>query len=142
MFLSVEQASMKKVRVVRAAMPDDENAVAVPHVEKPVMSITTRNRTPRVRYPQLTLVILCLLMGSGMTSAADGERHVLAADYSKKRIALIGPDGRTLWENKIGSIHDLHVLPDGNILFQRNMQHLVEVNDQILGSIEPLSFGR
>lgn len=56
------------------------------------------------------------------------ERRVLAADYSTKRIAIVDGRGNVEWEHRIDDIHDLHRLPSGNILFQTNMQRLLEVD--------------
>ncbi len=76
-----------------------------------------------------------LLLGlAGLVPAAarakDGAagRSVLAADYSTRRLALIGADGAMRWEQPVRDIHDLHLLPDGHVLFQRSFQHLVEVD--------------
>jgi outer membrane protein assembly factor BamB len=61
--------------------------------------------------------------------AAEPIRHrLLAADYSTGRIALIGEDGKTEWEHKIGDLHDLHLLPDGHVLFQLGWTRVVEVD--------------
>jgi hypothetical protein len=61
-------------------------------------------------------------------SIADKARHtVLAADASKRRIAIFDADGKIIWEAKTRSIHDLHYLPNGNILFQSSWTKLVEV---------------
>lgn len=54
------------------------------------------------------------------------RRSFIAADSSKSRIAVIDEDGRTAWEHKIGPLHDLHVLENGNILFQDTWTHIVE----------------
>lgn len=56
------------------------------------------------------------------------QRRFIAADSSKQRIAIIGKDGRTEWERRIGPLHDLHVLPGGNILFQESWTKLLEVD--------------
>ena len=53
---------------------------------------------------------------------------MIAADYSKGRIAIIGADGKIEWEWKVKDIHDLWVLPSGNVLFQDSFQHLLEVD--------------
>ncbi len=74
----------------------------------------------------LTLVALVSLFNSSTLVAKD--YRVLAADSSKRRIAIIGADGKTEWEYKIGPIHDLHLLPNGNILFQKNWTHLLEIH--------------
>ena len=54
-------------------------------------------------------------------------RRVVAADYEKKRLAVIAPDGTVEWEEKIGDIHDLHVLANGNLLFQTSWTRVVEM---------------
>lgn len=61
------------------------------------------------------------------TPAASGRR-VLAADYSTHRIAIIGADGAVEWEHPIDSIHDLQLLPSGNVLFQTTWTRIVEVD--------------
>jgi outer membrane protein assembly factor BamB len=62
-----------------------------------------------------------------VTSA--GPRHrLLTADSSAQRIAIIDEAGQTEWEMKIGPLHDLHRLENGNLLFQTNWTHIVEVN--------------
>lgn len=60
--------------------------------------------------------------------AAEVQHRFLTADSSKQRIAIIGEDGKTQWESKIGPLHDLHYLPSGNVLFQRNWTTIVEVD--------------
>ena len=56
------------------------------------------------------------------------ERRVLAADYSTKRIAIVNGRGEVEWEHRVDDIHDLHYLPNGHVLFQTDMRHLLEVN--------------
>jgi outer membrane protein assembly factor BamB len=53
--------------------------------------------------------------------------HILAADSSTHRIAVVKADGTVLWQRKVGDIHDLQLLPNGNILFQDSLTHLLEV---------------
>lgn len=60
----------------------------------------------------------------------NNERLILAADYQKKRIALKSDSGEKLWEHPIRDIHDLQVLPNGNILFQTSWTHIVEVTPE------------
>ena len=76
------------------------------------------------------LVILATVLGFGCAANAEPltGRRVLAADYSTKRIAIVDGMGKVLWEHKIDNIHDLHHLPDGNILFQTSMTRLLEVD--------------
>ena len=79
---------------------------------------------------RLTLFVVATLVFTFAPSAPadDGPRRVLAADYSTKRIAIVDPaTGKLEWDHRIDNIHDLHLLPDGNILFQTSMTRLLEV---------------
>jgi outer membrane protein assembly factor BamB len=76
----------------------------------------------------MSVVVLAALLVGGMQAAAQEGRRVLLADYSTKRIGIVDSSGKLVWEYKIDNIHDLHALPNGNILFQTNMQKLVEVD--------------
>jgi len=63
--------------------------------------------------------------------AADAvTRRFIAADSSKHRIAIIDEQGDVEWEHKIGPLHDLHVLPNGHVLFQDSWTHVLEVNPE------------
>lgn len=76
-----------------------------------------------------TLFAFTLLVGGSLPLlAADKpiQHTVIAADASTHRIAQVAPDGSLQWQSQINDIHDLHLLPDGHVLFQRDMQHLVE----------------
>ena len=55
-------------------------------------------------------------------------RSFLAADSSKKTIAIVDETGKTEWTASIGPLHDLHVLDDGNVLYQDSWTHVVEVD--------------
>src|SRR3954449_6851935 len=78
---------------------------------------------------RLLLACCVLVAGSFQASGDDAVSHrFIAADSSKGRIAIIGPDGNTEWEYKIGPLHDLHVLPDGPVLFQTSWTDLLEVD--------------
>ena len=83
----------------------------------------------------LCLTSVCLLalqLGSTAAAAppAAPARSFIAADSSKQRIAIISEDGSTRWEHRIGPLHDLHVLPSGNILLQLNWTRVVELDPQ------------
>jgi hypothetical protein len=69
------------------------------------------------------------LTASAQQACADEAiRHrILSADSSVQRIAIIDEAGKTDWETKIGPLHDLHLLPSGNVLFQTSWTDLVEV---------------
>jgi len=71
-------------------------------------------------------ILIALLV---MAGSAWGEGHrLLVADYSTKRIAIIDSSGKMEWEYKIDDLHDLQLLPSGNVLFQTSMTHLLEVD--------------
>jgi outer membrane protein assembly factor BamB len=55
-------------------------------------------------------------------------RRVIAADHSTKTLAAIGPDGRVEWKLPCRQIHDLHLLPDGHLLYQDGWTRVVEVD--------------
>jgi len=84
----------------------------------------------------ISFSLIALTGGLAATLAyAAPERTVLAADYSTRRIAQLGADGAIRWEYAVKDIHDLHRLPNGNLLFQTSFQRIVEVNpstDQVV----------
>jgi outer membrane protein assembly factor BamB len=72
---------------------------------------------------------LILVALAPIAQAAGAEvRKFIAADSSKSRIAIVNEDGSIAWERRIGPLHDLHVLPNGNVLFQDSWTHVLEVN--------------
>ena len=75
----------------------------------------------------LRVFLLGLLAGFTVSAAEQAGRKVLAADYEKKRIAIVDESGAVDWEHPIRDIHDLHLLPNGNVLFQTNWTGLVEM---------------
>jgi outer membrane protein assembly factor BamB len=74
--------------------------------------------------------LLSILMAQSISMAADDaqRRSFIAADSSKQRIAIIAEDGSTAWEHPIGPLHDLHVLPSGNVLLQLNWTRVAELD--------------
>lgn len=76
----------------------------------------------------LCLVILLTPFTEFATAADTPVRKFIAADSSKQTIAIINEDGSVAWERKIGPLHDLHVLANGNVLFQDSWTHVLEVN--------------
>lgn len=74
-------------------------------------------------------VVLVTLTGAARLTAADPVRHeVLAADRATGRVAVVGEDGRVEWEfpNK-HDVHDLHLLPNGNVLTHTSHTTVVEI---------------
>ena len=78
---------------------------------------------------RISLISAVMVLLSVATVHAEAPKHrVMASDHSKKRIAIIGQDGKIEWEHKVGPIHDLHMLGNGNILFQLSWTRIVEMN--------------
>lgn len=78
----------------------------------------------------IRILILCICTAAinvGSLLASPPKHRFIASDSSKQRIAIISEDGSTEWEMKIGPLHDLHVLPNGNILMQTSWTQIVEV---------------
>jgi len=64
------------------------------------------------------------------TAAQTGTpRRVIAADSSTKTLASISPAGHVEWKLPVGAIHDLHLLPDGHILYQDGWTRIVELDE-------------
>ncbi len=82
------------------------------------------------------LLIIALLFATALLplrSHAEDQptapgRVMLAADSSKKTVAMIDKDGKAIWQRQIGPLHDLHLLANGNILLQLDWTRLVEIN--------------
>jgi outer membrane protein assembly factor BamB len=75
--------------------------------------------------------LLLILIASGPSAFAEQTgttRRVVAADYEKNRLAIISEDGNIEWEHRIDDIHDLHVLPNGQLLLQVSWTRIVEMN--------------
>ena len=91
----------------------------------------------------LAACVVAALARPDIAVAADASRRVLAADYSTRRIAIVDPvSGKVEWEYKIDNIHDLHRLPNGNILFQTSMTKLLEVDPKTNKTVWQYDAGR
>ena len=87
------------------------------------------------RISQFT-TLACFYLGCvSVVCGAEPVRRFVTADSSKQRIAIIDEKQATQWEYRIGPLHDLQMLANGNLLFQTNWTRLVEVNpktDQVV----------
>jgi len=71
---------------------------------------------------------LLLALQSGIVNAdAAPRRSFIAADSSKQRIAVIDESGAVAWQHKIGPLHDLQLLANGNVLLQLSWTRVVEL---------------
>jgi PQQ-like domain len=78
------------------------------------------------------LVLLVLLIAPGFVLAADPVQHkVLAADRGTGKMAILSEKGQVEWEfaNK-HDVHDLHLLPNGNILTHTSPTNVVEISPE------------
>lgn len=72
----------------------------------------------------LSIVIATCLAFSPLVANAQ---HRLVTQGNDK-LAIVGKDGEIEWEMKWGGIHDLHVLPSGNIMVQQGASKVVEID--------------
>jgi outer membrane protein assembly factor BamB len=74
---------------------------------------------------------LFFLSGTSLSAAEPVTHRVLAADRGTGKMIIVGADGKTEWEypNK-HDVHDLHMLPNGNILTHTSHTRIVEINPQ------------
>jgi outer membrane protein assembly factor BamB len=73
-------------------------------------------------------LIAVLFFSSALDSHAAAKRKFIAADSSKRRIAMIDETGKTVWSRRIGDLHDFQVLKNGRILLQESWTRLIEVD--------------
>lgn len=59
-------------------------------------------------------------------SSASAKHRVLL--HGKSGLQIIEKDGSTSWQMAFGGIHDIHVLDNGNVMVQRNMSEVVEID--------------
>jgi hypothetical protein len=92
--------------------------------------ITSGKNTKMHHIPAcLTLTLLLASLPTAHAGEPKKVTHrVLVADDSTKRIAIIDAAGKTEWEHKIGPIHDLHLLANGNVLCQLSWTRVVEMD--------------
>ncbi|MDA1039864.1 MAG: PQQ-binding-like beta-propeller repeat protein [Planctomycetota bacterium] len=82
-----------------------------------------------LRIAMLLLLPTVAVAEAPCTAVQTGRpRRVIAADDSTKTFAAIGPDGRVEWRLPCRQIHDLHLLPNGHLLFQDGWTRIVELD--------------
>jgi hypothetical protein len=60
---------------------------------------------------------------------ALAQHSILVADRTHKTIAIIDAAGKTVWQYECGhDVHDLHRLPNGNILTHDSHTRVIEIN--------------
>ena len=71
-----------------------------------------------------TSVASCLLLG--FLGPVDAGHRIMVQGNNK--LAVVNQDGKIEWEMKWGGIHDIHVLPSGNIMVQERNRKIVEID--------------
>ncbi len=69
----------------------------------------------------------CLIAVSA--PAAEKTAHWVLTQGNGK-LAIVGRDGAIEWEMPWGGIHDIHRLPNGNIMVQEKMRQVVEIDPE------------
>ena len=86
---------------------------------------------PMSKYFRITSIFAFALTTSLLSIAFSDQtgtpRRVFVADSDKRRLAIVAEDGKLEWEVKVGAIHDAHLLPNGNILYQQGWTKVVEI---------------
>ena len=77
---------------------------------------------------KLSLISAALFCVNAVSAEQTGPaRHVLGADDSKRRVALVDAAGTVEWEFPVSAAHCLHVLDNGNLLLQTDWSRVQEV---------------
>ncbi len=78
----------------------------------------------------LLLLLPAVAFGESPPTAVQTgtPRRVIAADSSTKTLASIGSDRTVEWKWPVGAIHDLHLLPEGHILYQDGWTRIIELD--------------
>ncbi|MEZ6015546.1 MAG: membrane dipeptidase [Planctomycetota bacterium] len=69
---------------------------------------------------------LALWFGALLCAAPSLAQHRFVVQ-GNERLAIVGVDGAIEWELPWGGIHDVHVLPNGNLMLQRGASEVVEI---------------
>ena len=75
-------------------------------------------------FAPIVLGLFCLLKAQ---PAAAQHRFILQGDG---KLAIVDRDGNFEWQMPWGGIHDVHVLPSGNIMVQQGAAKVVEIDPQ------------
>ena len=76
-----------------------------------------------------TLAFAFFLASPAITPAADPQHNYKVLGSDRGKVALVGLDGKVEWEYANGTgVHDLAMLPNGNIMFQSGPATVIEVS--------------
>lgn len=75
----------------------------------------------------IQLISLPILLVGMLPNCEAAHRVVMQGN---EKLAIVRADGIVEWEMKWGGIHDIHVLPSGNIMLQEGMRKVVEIDPE------------
>ena len=68
--------------------------------------------------------LLCISLGL-LSNVAAAHRVIIQGN---NKLAIVDAEGEIEWQMPWGGIHDIHVLPSGNIMVQQSMRKIVEID--------------
>ncbi len=74
------------------------------------------------------LAFLAMAWPKGLQADEPPKRTFYAADSSKNLLARVEPSGEISWRYEIGPLHDLHLLSNGNLLFQTSWTRIIQLD--------------
>lgn len=72
--------------------------------------------------------VVFLFLSTMLFGECEAAHRVILQGNDK--IAIVAADGKIDWEVKWGGVHDIHVLPSGNIMVQQHMHKIVEIDHE------------
>ena len=79
-----------------------------------------------MKTPFISALLISLTFGSLSAEESNPGHSVLLQGNGK--LAIVDASGKTEWEMPWGGIHDIHMLANGNIMVQKNMREIVEID--------------
>ena len=74
------------------------------------------------------LVVRILMAAIAVLAGSSAQAQHRLVTQGNDKLALIGRDGKAEWQMPWGGIHDVHVLPNGNIMVQQGASKVVEID--------------
>jgi outer membrane protein assembly factor BamB len=88
-----------------------------------------------MRAAEMTLIAGCMLFAQVIATNATIAQQTPAPQHrlitqGNGKLAIVAADGQIEWQMPWGGIHDIHVLPSGNIMVQQGAAKVVEIDRQ------------
>ena len=87
-----------------------------------------------MKTPALTVLAVCIVVGASVSATADDRLVLVGASYGKDVLAICESDGTVIWKHETAGPqkghaghHDVHLLPNGNILFHDSWTKTQEI---------------